>query len=221
MGGWEGPWSVLPPARRLCSARSVLGRRDARLRPRLSQRDGPARPRGAGACLSFSSELPRGHNQALEPFVAIEPRVDHGLQAHGQDLCMTGLQHGQHYTVTAESRPAGADGSTLPKDVSVDVQVPDRDPQVSFDQGKTLLPYTQGRRTAAQERQCRQGACRALPLRRARRSSSSCQRLVRPGAERLEHRHGRRPQPEGLRRHARHRVQAQPAGHDRASRSTS
>ncbi len=97
-----------------------------------------------GACLSFSAELPRGQSQALEPFISIEPRVDHGLQARGKDLCITGLKHGEHYAVRVKAGLPATDGSTLAKDVPVDVQVPDREPQVSFDQGKTLLPWRQG-----------------------------------------------------------------------------
>ena len=98
----------------------------------------------AGACLSFSTELPRGKPQALEPFISIEPKIDHGLQPRGKDLCITGLKHGQHYAVRVKAGLPAADGSTLAKDVPVDVQVPDREPQVSFDQGKTLLPWRQG-----------------------------------------------------------------------------
>lgn len=97
-----------------------------------------------GACLSFSTELPRGNSQALEPFVSLEPKADHGLQARGKDLCITGLKHGTHYALRVKAGLPAADGSTLAKDVPVDVQVPDREPQVSFEQGKTLLPWRQG-----------------------------------------------------------------------------
>ena len=96
-----------------------------------------------GACLSFTSALPRGQSQALDPFVGIVPATDHGLQARGKDLCISGLKHGTHYAIRLKAGLPGADGSTLPRDVPVDVQIPDREPQVSFDGGKTLLPWRQ------------------------------------------------------------------------------
>lgn len=95
-----------------------------------------------GACLSFSSELPRGKAGALDPFVAITPPLDHALQALGKDLCVSGLKHGGHYKITLKAGLPGADKTTLAKTAVVDVDVPDRDAQLSFDQGKTLLPFT-------------------------------------------------------------------------------
>ena len=97
-----------------------------------------------GACLSFSAELPRGKPQALEPYVSIVPSIDHGLQSRGKDLCITGLKHGEHYAVRVKAGLPASDGSTLAKDVPIDIQVPDREPQMSFDQGKTLLPWREG-----------------------------------------------------------------------------
>lgn len=96
------------------------------------------------ACFSFSSPLPRGVAGALDPFVSIEPAADHSLQSRGKDLCVVGLRHGAHYAVTLKAGLPAADGSALPKTVSVDVAVPDRGPSVSFDGTKTLLPYTKG-----------------------------------------------------------------------------
>ncbi|MCW6506795.1 alpha-2-macroglobulin family protein [Lichenifustis flavocetrariae] len=97
-----------------------------------------------GACFSFSSALPRGNAAAFDPFVAIEPATDHVVQPRGKDLCVTGLQHGTHYSVRLKSGLPAADGSTLAKDVTVAIDVPDREPVVSFDGSKTLLPYTDG-----------------------------------------------------------------------------
>ena len=96
------------------------------------------------ACFSFSSALPRGRAGALDPYVAISPALDHSTQAQGKDLCLGGLQHGGSYSVRLKAGLPGADGTALPKDVTVAVRVPDRDPQLSFDKGKTLLPYAKG-----------------------------------------------------------------------------
>ena len=96
------------------------------------------------ACFSFTTELPRGKSQALEPYVAITPTTDHSLEARGKDLCVGGLKHGAHYAFRLKAGLPGADGTVLAKDVPVAVDIPDREAQVSFDQGKTLLPYTKG-----------------------------------------------------------------------------
>ncbi|VVC54084.1 hypothetical protein RHAL1_00977 [Beijerinckiaceae bacterium RH AL1] len=96
------------------------------------------------ACFSFTAELPRGKAQSLEPFVAITPATDHSLEARGKDLCVGGLKHGNHYAFRLKAGLPGADGTVLAKDVPVAVDIPDREAQVSFDQGKTLLPYTKG-----------------------------------------------------------------------------
>lgn len=96
------------------------------------------------ACLSFSTELPRGRAQGLEPYLAITPAIDHSLEARGKDLCIGGLKHGQSYQVRVKAGLPAADGTTLAKDVPVAIQVPDRERAVFFDQGKTLLPFTKG-----------------------------------------------------------------------------
>ncbi len=96
------------------------------------------------ACLSFSGPLPRGRAAALEPYVAITPALDHALQPRGKDLCVTGFRHAQSYEVRLKAGLPGADGTTLAKDVVVALSVPDRQRQVSFDQGKTLLPLRPG-----------------------------------------------------------------------------
>ena len=95
-------------------------------------------------CMAFTTELPRGKAQALEPYLAITPQLDHSLEVRGKELCVGGLKHGAHYAVRLKAGLPGADGTVLPKDAQVDVQVPDRQAQVTFDQGKTLLPYTKG-----------------------------------------------------------------------------
>ena len=96
------------------------------------------------ACLSFTTELPRGKAPAFEPFVAITPAVDHSLEVRGKDLCIGGLQHGTRYQVKVKAGLPASDGTVLAKDVPVDIQIPDREQNVFFDQGKTLLPFTKG-----------------------------------------------------------------------------
>ena len=96
-----------------------------------------------GACVSFSTVLPRKEGTAFEPFVALDPPADHTLQARGKDLCLTGLKHGKHYVIRLKAGLQAADGTALAKDVAVPVDVPDREATVSFDGNKTLLPYAE------------------------------------------------------------------------------
>ena len=97
-----------------------------------------------GACFSFSAPLPRGKADAFAPYVSISPAGDHSLQPRGKELCVAGLKHGERYAVRLKAGLPAADGSTLAKDVAVEVVVPDREARLNFDGGKTILPYAAG-----------------------------------------------------------------------------
>ncbi len=97
-----------------------------------------------GACFTFTAPLPRAQAGGFEPYLAITPAVDHAVQPRGKDLCVTGFAHGKRYAVRLKAGLPAADGTALPKDVSVDVTVPDREATLSFANGKTLLPLTPG-----------------------------------------------------------------------------
>ena len=96
------------------------------------------------ACFTFSAPLPRDKPGSFAPFVDVTPGVDHSLQPRGRDLCVAGLKHGQTYKIRLKAGLPAADGTGLPKDVSVDVAVPDREARVTFDASKTILPYAKG-----------------------------------------------------------------------------
>ncbi len=96
------------------------------------------------ACFSFSAPLPRSLAGGFAPFVEVSPKGDHALEPRGQDLCLAGLKHGDRYTVRLKAGLPAADGTALPKDVSVEVAVPDREARVTFDNRKTVLPYAAG-----------------------------------------------------------------------------
>ncbi|WP_237479027.1 alpha-2-macroglobulin family protein [Lichenibacterium dinghuense] len=96
------------------------------------------------ACFSFSAPLPRETPGGFAPFVEVSPAGDHALEPRGRDLCLAGLTHGGRYTVRLKAGLPAADGTALPKDVSVEVAVPDREARVTFDGRKTVLPYAPG-----------------------------------------------------------------------------
>ena len=93
------------------------------------------------ACLQFSAPLPRGDAQAQKPFVAVTPPGDFALESHGRDLCVTGLKRGGRYAIRLKAGLPAGDGTVLPKDVTVDLTVPDREARLGFDGNRTLLPY--------------------------------------------------------------------------------
>ena len=97
-----------------------------------------------GACFTFTAPLPRKEGREFELYVAVEPATDHALQPRGKDLCVTGFAHGKHYAVRLKAGLPAADGTALAKDVSVAVDVPDREASLGFENGKTLLPYAAG-----------------------------------------------------------------------------
>ena len=96
------------------------------------------------ACFGFSVPLPRALDGGFAPYVEVSPKGDHDLQPRGRDLCVAGLKHGGRYVVRLKAGLPAADGTTLPKDVSVEAAVPDRQARVTFDGRKSVLPYAPG-----------------------------------------------------------------------------
>ena len=95
------------------------------------------------ACLSFSSPIAKTDPSVLAAYVDVQPRGDHALEVRGKDLCIRGLKHGETYTIHLKKGLLGTDGTFI-GDVSAEAKVPDRDAQVSFNQGKTILPLSKG-----------------------------------------------------------------------------
>lgn len=95
-------------------------------------------------CFTFTAPLPRGTAGAFAPFVDVSPKRDVSVEPRGRDLCVAGLAHGGRYAVRLKAGLPAADGSALPKDVSVDVTVPDREARVTFNGSRTILPYGPG-----------------------------------------------------------------------------
>ena len=96
------------------------------------------------ACFTFSSAPRHGQRQVTEAFVALAPALDHSVDLRGTDLCVGGFRYGETNTVTLKAGLPGVDGTSLPKSVTVVVRVPDREPAVSLNSAKTVLPFTKG-----------------------------------------------------------------------------
>jgi uncharacterized protein YfaS (alpha-2-macroglobulin family) len=93
-------------------------------------------------CVEFSEELVKGTVEYSD-FV----RADiNGLvaEADGQQLCVTGIQHGATHRISfRQGLPSNA-GETLAKTIELNVYVQDRDPVARFAGQSYLLPQRQG-----------------------------------------------------------------------------
>ncbi len=96
------------------------------------------------ACFTFSTALRREQRQVTDAFVAIQPPLDHSVDVRGKDLCVSGLRYGETYKVTLKAGLPGVDATVLSKAVPVEVTVPDREPSITFNAAKTVLPFTKG-----------------------------------------------------------------------------
>ncbi|MDD7969599.1 alpha-2-macroglobulin family protein [Roseinatronobacter alkalisoli] len=90
-------------------------------------------------CASFSDGLSPSRDYA--PFVhsAVQGLA---VEVEGQQLCLTGLQYGETYSVTFRAGLPAASGDTLVRDVPLDVYVRDRTPLVRFPGRGYVLPVS-------------------------------------------------------------------------------
>ncbi|MGA0541039.1 alpha-2-macroglobulin family protein [Neotabrizicola sp. VNH66] len=95
-----------------------------------------ARPR---ICASFTEDLVTS-GVDYGDYVKL-PDTGMAVEAGGyRELCVTGVTHGQRYTVTFREGLPAADGQTLAKDVELTLYVRDRNPGVKFPGRGYVLP---------------------------------------------------------------------------------
>ncbi|CUH79831.1 alpha-2-macroglobulin family protein [Tropicibacter naphthalenivorans] len=91
-------------------------------------------------CAEFSEPLVRV-GQDYAPFVRLpDPRL--AVTSDDQRLCVTGVEHGQRYTLTLRAGLPAASGETLLRDVPITAYVRDRSPAISFPGRAYVLPRT-------------------------------------------------------------------------------
>ena len=103
----------------------------------ISQMDGGGGPR---VCLEFTETLLPIRSSALGDYVRIEPRVKLAASVSGRDLCLSGLSYGQKYGVTIKAGLRGDGGFVVGADRKIDFKVHDREPEITFDTRKYVLP---------------------------------------------------------------------------------
>lgn len=95
-----------------------------------------ARPR---ICATFTEDLVSSGVEYAD-YVKL-PDAGMAVELGGyRQLCVTGVQHGQRYTVTFREGLPAADGQSLAKDVELSMYVRDRSPGVSFPGRGYVLP---------------------------------------------------------------------------------
>ncbi len=93
------------------------------------------------ACFQFSEDLP-GKRTDFAPFVSVAGEDKPALSADERQLCVEGLKHGEHYTVTLRAGIPSTVNETLSKNAEFNIYVRDRKPFVRFADKAYVLPRT-------------------------------------------------------------------------------
>ncbi len=91
------------------------------------------------ACFQFSEDLP-GKRTDFSPFVAVAGEDKPALSVDERQICIEGLKHGEHYTVTMRAGIPSVVKETLAKTAEFNIYVRDRKPFVRFVDKAYVLP---------------------------------------------------------------------------------
>ena len=92
------------------------------------------------ACFQFSEEMPARIDYS--PFVVLSGTDKPALSVAEQQLCVEGLKHGEHYTITLRAGLPSVVHETLPKAADFAIYVRDRKPFVRFSTSAYVLPHS-------------------------------------------------------------------------------
>lgn len=90
-------------------------------------------------CVQFSEELRKGRT-SFAPYVTLDGAPAPGIDASGQELCITGIAHGERYRVTIRAGLPAEIGEEIRDSTDLDVYVRDRSPSVRFSTSDFVLP---------------------------------------------------------------------------------
>jgi uncharacterized protein YfaS (alpha-2-macroglobulin family) len=93
------------------------------------------------ACFQFSEDLP-GKRTDFSPFVVVAGEDKPALSVDERQICVEGLRHGEHYTVTMRAGIPSVVKETLAKTAEFNIYVRDRKPFVRFADKAYVLPRT-------------------------------------------------------------------------------
>ncbi len=90
-------------------------------------------------CAQFSEDLVKTGVDYAQ-FVTIDGHAPKGVEAKGRQICVEGLEHGQHYDVTFRSGLPAAIGEVISSPIVLSVYVQDRAPSARFTGDSFVLP---------------------------------------------------------------------------------
>lgn len=90
-------------------------------------------------CVVFSDPLPAGDTD-LSSYVVVDGAPQVAVETEQSQLCITGVRHGQRYTIRVRSGLPSAAGEQLRADAELNVYVPDRTPFVGFANNAYVMP---------------------------------------------------------------------------------
>ncbi|MBN9273511.1 MAG: alpha-2-macroglobulin family protein, partial [Mesorhizobium sp.] len=90
-------------------------------------------------CVQFSEDLVKTGTDYAQ-FVTVDGHAPKGVEAKGKQICVEGLEHGQHYDVTFRSGLPSAIGEVISAPVVLSVYVQDRAPSARFTGDSFVLP---------------------------------------------------------------------------------
>jgi uncharacterized protein YfaS (alpha-2-macroglobulin family) len=93
------------------------------------------------ACFQFSEDLP-GKRTDFSPFVTVGGQDKPALSVEERQICVEGLKHGEHYTITMRAGIPSVVKETLSKTAEFNIYVRDRKPFVRFSDKAYVLPRT-------------------------------------------------------------------------------
>jgi alpha-2-macroglobulin len=91
------------------------------------------------ACFQFSEDLP-GKRTDLSPFVAVGGQDKPALSVDERQICVEGLKHGEHYSITMRAGIPSVVKENLSKTAEFNIYVRDRKPFVRFSDKAYVLP---------------------------------------------------------------------------------
>ncbi|MEP9371877.1 alpha-2-macroglobulin family protein [Mesorhizobium sp. KR1-2] len=92
-------------------------------------------------CAQFSEELVKT-GVDYTTFVKLDDAAPKAIEAKDRQICVEGLEHGRHYSVTFRAGLPAAVGEALAAPVTLSIYVQDRSPSVRFTGDSFVLPAT-------------------------------------------------------------------------------
>ena len=105
-------------------------------------------------CAQFSEDLVKTGVDYAQ-FVTVDDAAPKAVEASGKQICVEGLEHGEHYNITFRAGLPAAIGEVLGAPVALTIYIQDRAPSARFTGDSFVLPATAAPRHSGRHRQHR------------------------------------------------------------------